>query len=164
MSQGFVNPQTITLPLPVADGGTGVSNSTIVQATASGTTQTIAQSATNKITLGTEIYDTNNNFSSSTFTASITGYYYVYGQVTLSVPNIACNITTFIYKNGSLFSSATNLTAAVGSTQSFTSSTFCQVFLNANDTIELYGYQVNGTSSTLSIIGDGTYLSIYKLV
>jgi len=162
MSQGFTS--QLPIPLPVAQGGTGVTGPTIVQADALGTTQTIAQAATSKITLGSEMYDTNNNFSSSTFTASITGYYYVYGQVTVTLPNIVCRLDAYIYKNGSQFAGTANLTAAVGSSQNFTSTNFCQVFLNANDTIELYSYQVNGSSSSLSVVGDGTYLSIYKLV
>ena len=157
-------PTTLTLPLPVANGGTGVSSPTIVQATATGTTQTIPQASPVKITLANEVYDTNNNFSSSTFTASVAGYYYVYGQITISLPNNSCALYTFIYKNGSQFSAATNLTAAVGSTQPFTTTNFCQVYLNAGDTVELYGYQVNGTSSAQSIAGDSTYLSIYKMV
>lgn len=40
MSQGFVNPQTITLPVPVADGGTGRATATAYAVLCGGTTST----------------------------------------------------------------------------------------------------------------------------
>jgi hypothetical protein len=40
MSQGFVNPQTITLPLPVSDGGTGATSATAYAVQCGGTTST----------------------------------------------------------------------------------------------------------------------------
>jgi hypothetical protein len=43
MSQGFVNPQTITLPLPVSDGGTGRTSATAYGVLCGGTTSTGAQ-------------------------------------------------------------------------------------------------------------------------
>jgi len=40
MSQGFVNPQTITLPVPVSDGGTGATSATAYAVQCGGTTST----------------------------------------------------------------------------------------------------------------------------
>ncbi len=77
MSQGFVNPQTITLPLPVSDGGTGVTTSTGTGSTVLSTSPTLTTPRT------AQINDTNGNPSVTlTATPSAVNYIYLTNNVT----------------------------------------------------------------------------------
>jgi len=85
----------------------------------------------------TETSDTNNNFASSTFTATVAGHYLFAGciQVNASAGNTFLTFHSTIYKNGSSF--------AIGqysgvSQPNIVSPCSCIISLNVNDTVELY--------------------------
>jgi len=94
--------------------------------------QTISSATLTKVTLDTELFDTNSNFASSRFTPTVAGYY----QLSAS---IAVNVSTttggaYIYKNGASYTSSFN-----GSMNSSAVSTL--MFLNGStDYAELYVY------------------------
>ena len=92
-----------------------------------------------KVTLATESFDTNNNFSSSRFTPTVAGYYQING----SVYNAAG--TTFLqallYKNGAINSSGTGVGSA------YISQSSDIIYLNGTtDYIELYAYSASTTN------------------
>lgn len=96
-----------------------------------------------KITLGTELYDTNNNFTNSRFTPTVAGYYQISGFVN----STANALTAYISKNGSNI--AGNVVA--GTTYQATVSTV--LFMNGStDYIELVATHAQGT--TVSVTGD----------
>jgi hypothetical protein len=117
-------------------------------------TQSLADSSTIKVSLGSEGFDTNNNFASSTFTAPIAGYYFISGGVYGTTANIEL-FTTYIYKNGSQFISGSRVTG--GAASSHVSGI---IQLNLNDTIDLYARQASGGTRTIAS-GRDTHLSGY---
>jgi len=104
-----------------------------------------------KVTLATESFDTNNNFSSSRFTPTVAGYYQING----SVYNAAG--TTFLrallYKNGALNSSGT-----ISAGTAYVSQSSDIIYLNGTtDYIELYAYSASTTNIDTS--QDATFMS-----
>ena len=58
-----------------------------------------------KVTLTTETFDTNSNYDTSTskFTPTVAGYYYITGSVTIVGANSAYYVIGAIYKNGTQY-------------------------------------------------------------
>lgn len=98
--------------------------------------QTVSANTWTKVNLETEVFDTNNNFSSSRFTPTVAGYYQLSGCLYAGGSYQSCAL----YKNGSQY-------AAIGTntTQGWAQGS-CLVYLNGStDYVELYGF-TNGTS------------------
>lgn len=70
MSQGFVNPQTITLPLPVSDGGTGTSSATAYAVLCGGTTSTGAHQSIAGVGTSGQVLTSNGAGALPTFQAN----------------------------------------------------------------------------------------------
>lgn len=135
--------RTITLPdatgtvLTTATAGVPINGPAF--SAYSSTPQTISASTYTKIIFGTEEYDTNSNFASSTFTPTVAGYYQInigagpYGSGEPSRAILLC------YKNGSnykrLQDSATPTSSAF--VNAFSGS--CLVYFNGStDYVEAY--------------------------
>jgi len=117
---------TTTLTLP-ATTGTVMVNGPAFSAYQS-SAQTPSANTNTKLQFQTEEFDTNSNFDNATnyrFTPTVAGYYYVNGA--LAVSSIACTMSTYIYKNGSMFKSGmqvpTSGIASVGALIYFNGST-----------------------------------------
>jgi len=111
------------------------------------TTQSVTTATYTKVNLGTENFDTNNNFASSRFTPTVAGYYQLNGSVYPVSTNSANYIWAFIYKNGATYASGSSAGAA--STQDGISVVSTLVYLNGStDYVELYCY-VTGTSPVI---------------
>ena len=97
----------------------------------------------------TETSDTNNNFASSTFTATVAGHYLFAGsiQIIALAGNTFLVVHSSIYKNGSRFAIGQYSGA---SSPNMISPVSCIIFLNANDTVEFY--------ATTSATGAGCYI------
>lgn len=65
------------------------------------TTGQTSVSTTAKITWDTELFDTNNNFATSTYTAPLSGFYLFHAQAYVASSTTFCHID--FYKNGSLY-------------------------------------------------------------
>jgi len=74
MSQGFVNPQTITLPLPVSDGGTGRTSATAYGVLCGGTTSTGAQQSIASVGTSGQVLTSNGAGALPTFQSIITDW------------------------------------------------------------------------------------------
>jgi hypothetical protein len=148
---------TITLP---ASTGTIMVNGPAFSAYASAS-QNVTTSTWTKVTLNTEVFDTNNNFDSTTnyrFTPTVAGYYQINAGIYCS------NASTYdtagsvgIYKNGSIYQRATlNFSSQGAAFNDFLTTTSAVISMNGStDYIELYGRITAG--GTPSIVGGTTY-------
>lgn len=106
-----------------------------------------------KLTLDTEVFDTNNNFASSRFTPTVAGYYQINGIVTMQSTTTNQAVGALIFKNG--------VTDAWASTPATTgqypsASVNALVYLNGStDYVELYVWQ--GTGSNQQTVGNNYY-------
>lgn len=96
-----------------------------------------------KLTFDTELFDTNNNFASGTYTAPVAGFYFVNACVTLG--SNAVYVFVHLYKNGVFYKKiAGDSTGSGNAAWSSTGSTLLQ--LAASDTLEIYT-QSNGAAT-----------------
>jgi hypothetical protein len=101
--------------------------------------QTLSGSTFTKITFTSEVFDTNNNFASSTFTPTVAGYYQI--NCGISVATSATVIILLISKNGSTVYKVVNTNSATVSTVSGSG----LVYMNGStDYLEVYGLFVTG--------------------
>ncbi|QQR82387.1 tail fiber domain-containing protein [Candidatus Campbellbacteria bacterium] len=115
------------------------------------TNQTVTANVATLLTWSTEVFDTNNNFSTSTgkFTPTVAGKYIISG--TVYCPG-ATNCYVYIYKNGSLY-----LQGGEGSASSVVANISAVVDMNGStDYVELYG--LTG-ATTISGAVDSTQFS-----
>ena len=70
--------------------------------------QTITSGSQQKVTFGTETFDTNSNFASSTFTPTVEGYYQLNATVRISGSSGLGEVMLTIWKNGSEYARGTN--------------------------------------------------------
>jgi hypothetical protein len=137
---------TNTINLPAAAGTVMVSGNMPAFNAKPSTTQSLPNATYTKVTLGTEVFDTNNNFASSTFTPTVAGYYIITGSVL--VQSAASAVTALIYKNGSTVAEGTALPAT--GIFSATATTSVVIYCNGStDYIDLYAYQGSGSSVTM---------------
>jgi hypothetical protein len=96
--------RTITLPdasgtiLTTATAGVPVNGPAFSASRASGGTQSLSAGVWTKLLFPDEGYDTNNNFTSSTFTPTVAGFYWV----RVAAAQVTTGTQLGIYKNGSL--------------------------------------------------------------
>jgi hypothetical protein len=112
----------------------------------SASNQNINNGTWTKVTLGTETFDTNSNFASSTFTPTIAGYYQINLLVQINTANFPA--AARLYKNGA------GGTYAVGGYQigalNGTTSHSELIFMNGTtDYLEMYALQSSGGSTNL---------------
>jgi len=135
---------TNTATLPAATGTVMVSGNMPAFSAYQSTTQSVAAGTWTKILLQTEVFDTNNNFASSTFTPTVAGYYQVNGAVNWGIT--AGVAATSIYKNGTIFYYGNFVSGSVvGICATASGLVYCN---GSTDYIELYCYQTPGTNST----------------
>jgi hypothetical protein len=108
----------------------------------------ISSSTWTKVVLDTELYDTNSNFASSTFTPTVAGYYQI--NFTINTGTSANNglwHSAAIYKNGSAYIQAFPVFPA-GNIQSYANNLSQVIFMNGStDYLEFYVnvYVLSGT-------------------
>lgn len=96
-----------------------------------------------KITFDTEVYDTNSNFATGTYTAPVTGDYRFGFQATTNAAT--SDLVAAIYKNGAIYAWGSEVRAQGGSGGSI------EMSLSAGDTIDVYVY-----GNTAIALGVGT--------
>jgi hypothetical protein len=145
---------TTTLTLPTTSGTVLTSTSSQVTGPAFRAIASASQSFTNgtwaKVTLGTEAWDTNNNFNTSTyrFTPTVAGYYQVNGGYSFQgTASAGYTLIASIYKNGSEVIRGAEMYSLTGTfNQSVVSGV---LYMNGStDYIELYVIVVGGSAST----------------
>ena len=114
--------------------------------------QSISNNTWTKVTLDTEIFDTNNCFASSRFTPNVAGYYQVNGQI--SIYGTTSYFGGAFYKNGASDNQFFFLYETNSVQRSDGVSGSYIVYLNGStDYIELYGIQAS--SGTIQFEGGG---------
>lgn len=131
----------------------------------SASNQTISNNTYTKVTLGTEIFDSNGKFASDKFTPTIAGKYFVYGSVRLQVDASQMNFgQCSIYKNGSLYAeriidfrnnNGTQMNVDIATT----------IDMDSDDYIELYAKILYGGGSEIFITYDnkGSHFGAYRI-
>lgn len=134
---------TRTLTFPDLNGTVGVAGpafSAIQTADQSVTSGTYA-----KVTLGNELFDTDNCFANSRFTPTVAGYYQVNGIIRGSAnAGTLSQAIAAIYKNGTIFEVNSTLPSA-GMTTLYANITDIIYLNGTTDYVELYGL-LSGTS------------------
>jgi hypothetical protein len=106
-------------------------------------TQTLTTNVYSKILFQGEIWDSNNNFASSTFTPTVAGYYQVNACCYYFSSTSNSRASTQFYKNGSLYSFGQYLTGLTTSDFMLTASSI--VYMNGTtDYLEVYGVVTSG--------------------
>jgi len=103
-----------------------------------------------KVVFDTEIFDTNNNFASGTYTVPVTGYYQLNACLSIGT-NTGTGTIAALYKNGALFMQGRSGVEGSGYSGGFQTSSPISVFVNltAGDTIDVYSYG-NGQAGAAS--------------
>jgi hypothetical protein len=131
-----------TVTLPAADGVTMVSGNMPAFSAYHNTTQSITTSTATKVLFNTEIFDTNNNFASSTFTPTVAGYYQINTGIRIGGTTVTRAFCA-IYKNGAEANRGVDILAA---TSVVTASSL--IYLNGStDYIEVYAFVTATTPS-----------------
>jgi hypothetical protein len=144
---------TNTATLPAATGTVMVSGNMPAFYAYSNAGQSVGSGVTAKVAFQAELFDTNNNFDSTTnyrFTPTVAGYYQLNAGVNFGITG-RCVI--YLYKNGSQFIQFVDVNTVV-----FELSGSNLVYANGTtDYFEIYVYL--GTGSTLSNGSQLTYFS-----
>jgi len=105
-----------------------------------------------KVTFDTELFDTNNNFSSSRFTPTVAGYYQLNCAIQIPYGSTTAYIISIFYKNGTTQVGTGSQSSGAGSTYP-TSNCSQLVYLNgSSDYIEVYAYGAPNTGSTYNTV------------
>ena len=109
--------------------------------------QTISSGSQQKVTFGTETFDTNSNFSSSRFTPNVEGYYQLNATVRISGPSSTGECMLIIWKNGSEYSRGTNESGTEQGASFYSMQVSDIAYANgSSDYFEIYIQQVSGSN------------------
>ena len=120
--------------------------------------QTLVTNVYTKILFDTEVFDTNNHFANSTFTAAIAGYYLVTISGAITNLAVAHGFYIFIYKNGSSVAESYQKSHASDYDPQCMISKL--VYLDINDTIEGYAQCNQAADRTLTAGESHTFMTI----
>ena len=115
--------------------------------------QTITTSTFTKVTLGTETFDTNSNFASSTFTPTVAGYYQINGNINTQASTSITRGIVLLYKNGAEYIRGSD-TSGIPFGLSVSAIIYCN---GTTDYIELFGF-ITATTAIISF-NNGTTMS-----
>jgi hypothetical protein len=138
---------TNTATLPAATGTVMVSGNMPAFSVYKNGDQSVSSGAWTKVTFSDEVFDTNNNFASSRFTPTVSGYYQFNWAVEVSATSCT-RMALALYKNGTALHYSGFWTIPSGTWDN----EICAgalVYLNGStDYVELYVYPT-GTSPTI---------------
>jgi hypothetical protein len=141
-----------TQTLPAATGTVQVSGNMPAFSATNNSAQVISNATNTKIQNGTENFDTNNCFDSTTnyrFTPTVAGYYQFNANLTLNGSSTSTVISSFIYKNGTTAVVATQIPFNSGGSY-VTAACSAVIYMNGTtDYVEQYVWQNSGGSLTI---------------
>ena len=148
---------TQTITFPGATGTVMVSGNMPAFSAYLNSSQSIANATFTKVQCNIKEFDTNSYYDNATnyrFQPLIAGYYQVSASVGYGAAASGLCITT-IYKNGTRFNDGVVIAYNANGSSSTASAL---VYLNGStDYVEMYGYQSQGVSTTLSGTANSTY-------
>ena len=128
----------------------------------SASSTSLSSSTWTKVTLDTEVYDTNSNFASSRFTPTVAGYYQInFGTNTGTSASNAFWHWAAIYKNGSAYAQ-NNAVFPAGNIQTYANQISQVIYMNGStDYLEFYVnvYVASGTPNYSGGATTGTLVS-----
>jgi len=108
-------------------------------------TQSIANTTWQKIVYANEVFDTDGKFASSRFTPTVAGYYQISAATYMGSTGGAAVLN--IYKNGSGFKRGGTAQGTTG--MGLAPHVSALVYLDGDDYVELYTYQVTGGAADI---------------
>ena len=145
---------TIAGTLTATGGVTSGANAAPVFSAYLASNQSIVNNTATKITINTEIFDTNSNYDSATnyrFTPTVAGYYQIIGGVADVSGGTSGGLKAYLYKNGALYT-YTNI--PMTNTGVIAQCSAIMYFNGSTDYVELWSLQNSGGS--LNIGGGAT--------
>jgi len=114
-------------------------------------TQSVTTATFTKVTFGTEDFDTNSNFASSTFTPTVAGYYQLNATCMFTSTLVTQRRIISVYKNGSAYARLIDSSISTPSGENDIASGSIIVYANGStDYFEVYIYLAGTGTLTLS--------------
>ena len=111
------------------------------------TGQAITSGSQQKVTFGTENFDTNNNFATSRFTPTVEGYYQLNATVRIAGPSTTAECMIVIWKDGVEYSRGNNVSGAEQGTNFYSLQVSDIAYANGTSTyFEIYIQQSSGSN------------------
>lgn len=129
------------------------------EAYGSGSNQTVSDNTVTKITVyNTELYDSNNNYSSNRFTPTVAGKYYIYASAywSTATANDYHDGQLSIYKNGNNYSSINNNWNASGGNARAEYVGAVVDMNGSSDYVEIYMFQNTNSGNSVSVSSAST--------
>ena len=122
--------------------------------------QAITSGSQQKVTFGTETFDTNNNFSSSRFTPTIEGYYQLNATVRIDGTSSTGEYMLVIWKNGTEYARGTNASGTEQGANFYSMQVSDLAYANGStDYFEIYIQQTSGSNRNTTA---GTNISYFS--
>jgi hypothetical protein len=113
-----------------------------------------------KVTFGSETFDTNGNFASSTFTPTVAGYYQLNATVRIAGGSSTSECMLVLYKNGSEYARGTNESGTEQGASFYSMQVSDMAYANGTtDNFEVWIQQTGGTSKDTTA---GTNISYFS--
>ena len=155
LASGTMNDATnLSGTVPIASGGTGLTTVPyfLVEKTTNQTT--VADNTYTQVTFESEIVDNGNNFASNTFTAPVTGYYYICANI--AIVGTGSHVVSLFYKNdGGLDDYRSIIKTTDDTINQAQQNISALVSLSASDTVKVYA-KMNTDGGTCTF-GDGLF-------
>ena len=149
----------LSVPGPISVAGKQAVNGPAFRAYPA-TAQTITSGSLQKVTFGSESYDTNNNFASSRFTPTVEGYYQLNSTVRLDGSNGTGECMIVIYKNGTEYARGWNSGGTQFAANFWSMSVSDVIYANGTtDYFEIYIQQGSGADRTTTAFQNISYFS-----
>jgi hypothetical protein len=140
----LTNAGGLSVPGPISVGGKQAVNGPAFRAYVA-TGQAITSGSQQKVTFGTENFDTNNNFASSRFTPTIEGYYQFNATVRIDGTSSTGEVMIILYKNGSEYARGHNQSGTEQGASFYSMSVSDIAYANGTgDYFEVYIQQSSG--------------------
>lgn len=114
------------------------------------------------VTLDAETYDTDGNFATNRFTATVEGYYVVAGSVYYQDVEDTINYSVLIYKNGGASTIAGTIAGGAGS-KDMVANCSDVIFLEVGDYLELYTNHFGVGSKNVKNVESSSFLAVARL-
>ena len=122
--------------------------------------QTISSGSQQKVTFGSETFDTNSNFASSRFTPTVEGYYQLNSTVRISGGSSTGETMLVLYKNGTEYSRGTNQQGTEQGVNFYSMQVSDIAVANGStDYFEIYIQQTSGSSKDTTAGAQISYFS-----
>jgi hypothetical protein len=124
------------------------------------TGQTISSGSQQKVTFGSESFDTNSNFASNRFTPTIEGYYQFNATVRIDGPASTGECMIILYKNGAEYARGNNEQGTEQGANFYSMQVSDIAYANGTgDYFEIYIQQTSGSNKTTTAGSAISYFS-----